>query len=162
MYGKRTGIGKTARRRSDGSGKTNVSQTLFEGNHATQTGGSLITVDPKFEFRYVHGQSKNFKTDNGEIGSIDSTSSLVSRFNLQTSYLPEERTSNRKLFLELRLYNEWISRTKVKFADTHLTTSDLNGLGFDASLRFNAAVAEDAYCCGAVTLEAGEPIPHTS
>ncbi len=110
----------------------------------------------------MHGQSKNFKTDNGEIGSIDSTSSLVSRFNLQTSYLPEERTSNRKLFLELRLYNEWISRTKVKFADTHLTTSDLNGLGFDASLRFNAAVAEDAYCCGAVTLEAGEPIPHTS
>lgn len=47
-------------------------------------------------------------------------------------------------------------RTKVKFADTRLTTSDLSGLGFEASLGFNAAVAENAYCYGAVTLEAGE------
>lgn len=32
----------------------------------------------------------------------------------------------------------------------------MSGLGFEASLGFNAAVAEDAYCYGAVTLEAGE------
>lgn len=71
--------------------------------------------------------------------------------------------SNWKLFLELGLYNEWIGRTKVKFADTRLTTSDLSGLGFEASLGFNAAVAENAYCYGAVThWKPAKPIPHTS
>ena len=128
----------------------------FDAPRVLNAGSSLITFEPKIELRYVHGEAKDFTTDNGEIGSIDSTSSLVSRFNLQTSYLPEGRTSNWKLFLELGLYNEWIGRTKVKFADTRLTTSDLSGLGFEASLGFNAAVAEDAYCYGAVTLEAGE------
>lgn len=128
----------------------------FDAPRALNAGSSLITFEPKIELRYVHGEAKDFTADNGEIGSIDSTSSLVSRFNLQTSYLPEGRTSNWKLFLELGLYNEWIGRTKVKFADTRLTTSDLSGLGFEASLGFNAAVAENAYCYGAVTLEAGE------
>lgn len=128
----------------------------FDAPQAFNAGRSLITVEPKLEFRYVHGQSKNFKTDNGETGLIDTTRSFVSRFNVQTSYLPDGSASNWKLFLELGLYNEWIGRTKVKFADTRLTTSDLNGLGFEASLGFNAAVTEDAYCYGAVTLEAGE------
>lgn len=128
----------------------------FDAPRVLNAGSSLITFEPKIELRYVHGEAKDFTTDNGEIGSIDSTSSLVSRFNLQTSYLPEGQTSNWKLFLELGLYNEWIGRTKVKFADTRLTTSDLSGLGFEASLGFNAAVAENAYCYGAVTLEAGE------
>ena len=128
----------------------------FDAPRVLNAGSSLITFEPKIELRYVHGKAKDFTTDNGEIGSIDSTSSLVSRFNLQTSYLPEGRASNWKLFLELGLYNEWIGRTKVKFADTRLTTSDLSGLGVEASLGFNAAVAENAYCYGAVTLEAGE------
>ena len=46
--------------------------------------------------------------------------------------------------------------TKIKFADTHLTTSDVSGLGIYTTLGFNASITEDAYCYGAVTLEAGE------
>ncbi len=119
-------------------------------------GSSLLAIEPKLELRYIEGASKNFTTDNGEHGSIDTTHSLVSRFNIQTSYLPYGAKSSWKLFAELGLYNEWIGKTKVKFADTKLTTSDLSGLGFEASLGFNADISDDAYVYGALTLEAGK------
>ena len=80
------------------------------------------------------------------------------RFNVQTSYLPQGKKSTWKLFVELGVFNEWIGKTKVNFAGTDLTTSDLSGLGVETSLGFNAAISEDSYLYSAMTLEAG----HTS
>ena len=119
-------------------------------------GQSLITVEPKIEVRYVLGEKENFTTDNGLAGLVDETHSLVSRFNLQTTYLPDGEKSGWELFAELGLYNEWIGKTKLNFADAALTTSDLSGLGVEMSLGFNADLADDAYWYGAMTLEAGK------
>ena len=34
-------------------------------------GSSVISVEPKFELRYVRGGAKNFRTDNGETGRVN-------------------------------------------------------------------------------------------
>ena len=121
-------------------------------------GTARIAVEPKLELRYAEGNGKKFKTDTGGTGYVDKTRSLVSRFNVQTSYLPQGKKSTWKLFVELGVFNEWIGKTKVNFAGTDLTTSDLSGLGVETSLGFNAAISEDSYLYSAMTLEAG----HTS
>lgn len=120
------------------------------------TGKSRISIEPKLELRYVRGDAKNFTTQNGNKGHIDTTNSLVTRLNLQTSYLPNGAESNWKFFVELGLYNEWLGKTKIKYADVDLTTSDLSGLGFETSLGFNANLSEDSYWYGALTFEAGK------
>lgn len=120
------------------------------------TGKSRISIEPKVELRYVRGAAKNFTTRNGNKGHINTTNSLVTRLNLQTSYLPNGKKSNWKPFIELGLYNEWLGKTKVKYADVDLTTSNLGGLGFETSLGFNAMLSEDSYWYGAMTFEAGK------
>lgn len=44
----------------------------------------------------------------------------------------------------------------VIFTDVDLTTSDLSGPGFEASLGVNAKITDDAYLYGALTLETGK------
>lgn len=119
-------------------------------------GSSVISVEPKFELRYVRGGAKNFRTDNGETGRVNNTHSMVTKLNVQTSYLPEGAKSAWKLFVELGVYNEWLGRTKLRFADVDLTTSDLSGPGFEASLGVNAKITDDAYLYGVLTLETGK------
>lgn len=119
-------------------------------------GASMISIEPKFEMRYAQGNDKRFKTDSGGIGFVDKTHSLVSRLNVQTSYLPEGENSTWKLFAELGIFNEWLGKTKVNFAETDLTTSDLGGFGVEASLGFNAAMSDDSYLYSAMTLEVGK------
>lgn len=60
-------------------------------------GSSVISVEPKFELRYVRGGAKNFCTDNGETGRVNNTHSMVTKLNVQTSYLPEGAKSAWKL-----------------------------------------------------------------
>lgn len=81
---------------------------------------------------------------------------MITKLNVQTSYLPEGAESAWKLFVELGVYNEWLGRTKLRFADVDLTTSDLSGPGFEASLGVNAKITDDAYLYGALTLETGK------
>lgn len=120
------------------------------------SGSSVISIEPKFEMRYAYGNGKRFKTDSGGIGFVNKTHSLVSRLNVQTSYLPKGEKSTWKLFAELGIFNEWLGKTKVNFAETDLTTSDLGGLGVEASLGFNAALSDDSYLYSAMTLEVGK------
>lgn len=92
----------------------------------------------------------------GEGGSVDETHSLTTHLTLQTTYLPNGPESIWKPFAELGVYNEWMGKTKIKYADTNLTTSDLSGLGIETSVGLNANLWENAYLYGAFTWETGK------
>lgn len=121
-----------------------------------KTSRPTFAIEPKAELRYAYGHSKNFKTDNGDDGFIDSTHSFLTRFNVQTSYLPDGIQSKWKPFLDIGVFNEWNGKTKTNFANTDLTTSDIGGFGFEASLGINADLSDNAYWYGALTLETGK------
>ena len=128
----------------------------FSAPRFINSGSSLVTIEPKLELRYAQGNSKKFITNNGGTGFVDKTRSLVSRLNIQTSYLPKGERSTWKLFAELGIFNEWLGKTKINFAETALTTSDLGGLGAEVSLGFNAAVSDTSYLYSAMTVEVGK------
>ena len=117
---------------------------------------SVIAIEPKVEVRYTNGQAKEFNMSLGEGGSVDETHSLTTHLTLQTTYLPNGTESIWKPFAELGVYNEWMGKTKIKYADTNLTTSDLSGLGIETSVGLNANLWENAYLYGAFTWETGK------
>ena len=120
------------------------------------THASMIAVEPKAEVRYIHGNSKNFIMALGENAFVDTTHSLTTHLNVQTSFLPNGLQSVWKPFIELGAYYEWMGKTKIKYADTNLTSSDLGGFGVETSVGLNANLWENAYLYGAFTWETGK------
>lgn len=59
-------------------------------------------------------------------------------------------------FVGMGVFNEWAGKTKINLSGTDLTTSDISGAGFESSIGFNAALSDNAYLYGALTLEAGK------
>lgn len=120
------------------------------------THASTITVEPKAEVRYIHGNSKDFMMTLGENAFVDTTHSLTTHLNVQTSFLPNGMQSVWKTYIELGAYYEWMGKTKIRYADTHLTSSDLGGLGVETSVGVNANLWKNAYLYSALTWETGK------
>lgn len=104
----------------------------------------MFGVVQKFSHRQRRDRSgKQYSFDGYEVKRANLLSSRRRKISVET-------------FVELGVYNEWLGRTKLRFADVDLTTSDLSGPGFEASLGVNAKITDDAYLYGALTLETGK------
>jgi outer membrane autotransporter protein len=115
-----------------------------------------LSIEPKFELRYIHAGATDFITHGGDRGTFGATNGLSTHFNVQLNWLPAAVNPRWKPFVELGVYNEWLGRTDVRFAGVDLPRSDVGGLGAELSVGANANISESTYAYGAFTFETGE------